>query len=141
MIATIDPATLAVKTFPLANEGTRNRRIAMTADGIIWYTDYSRGYLGRLDPKTGQVKEFAMPGGAQSAPYAVNADDQGRLWVSETGPQKRLMGFDPKTDKFFAIHTVSGIIRNMMFDSRSGTMWFGTDANNIGRLVTRSLVP
>jgi hypothetical protein len=32
------------------------------------------------------------PGGAESRPYAVTAADRGRLWFSETGEQKRLIG-------------------------------------------------
>jgi virginiamycin B lyase len=141
MIATVDPATLAVKTFPLAAPETRNRRLAMTADRMIYYTDYQRGFLGRLNPTTGEVKEWAMPGGSGSLPYAVTADDQGRLWVSETGPNKTLSGFDPKSERFFSTVTVSGNIRHMMYDARTGTMWFGTDANQVGRLVARAIIP
>jgi hypothetical protein len=29
---------------------------------------------------------------------------------------------------------VSGAIRNMHFDRKTRTMWFGTDANNVGRI-------
>jgi virginiamycin B lyase len=141
MIATVDPATLQVKTFPLAAPETRNRRIAMTADRMLYYTDYARGFLGRLNPTTGEVKEWAMPGGSRSMPYAVTADDQGRLWVSETGAEKRLVGFDPRGERFFSINTVSGGIRHMMYDAKTGTMWFGTDANQVGRLVARAIIP
>jgi hypothetical protein len=31
---------------------------------------------------------------------------------------------------------VSGTIRNMVFDAKTKMMWFGTDANRIGRIVT-----
>jgi virginiamycin B lyase len=112
----------------------------MTPDGMIWYTDFSRGYLGRLDPGTGETAEWAAPQGAESRPYAVTADDQGRLWFSETGPQKRLVGFDPATEQFFADLEVSGNIRHMMFDEETGMLWFGTDANNIGRAVVSPAV-
>jgi virginiamycin B lyase len=139
LIAQVDPTTLAVKTFPTANGG-RIRRNAVTPDGMVWYVDYQRGYVGRLDPTTGQTKEWLAPGGAQSRPYAITADDQGRLWVSETGAVKQLVGFDPKSERFFAVVPVSNTVRNMMFDGRTGTMWFGTDSNNIGRIVTRRIV-
>jgi hypothetical protein len=36
--------------------------------------------------------------------------------------------------------TVSHNIRHMMFDPKTGTMWFGTDANTIGRVGTRQIV-
>ena len=140
MIASVDPTTLAVKTYPTA-EGGRIRRNAVTQDGIVWYVDFQRGFVGRLDPATGQYKEWQSPGGPQSRPYAITADGDGRLWVSETGTVKQLVGFDPKTERFFAQIPVSNSIRHMMFHAQTNTMWFGTDANNIGRIVTRPAVP
>jgi hypothetical protein len=58
-IIQIDPDTLAIKEYELPNPDSRPRRIAISPDDIIWYADYSRGYLGRLDPKTGKVSESA----------------------------------------------------------------------------------
>jgi virginiamycin B lyase len=136
MIAKIDPGTLKVSRVKEANEASRARRLEVTADGMIWYGDEARGFLGRIDPATGETKEWQVPGGAGARPYAITKDDQGRLWVSETGPEKRLVGFDPKTERFFASIPVSGTIRHMFFDPATKMMWFGTDANKIGRIVT-----
>ena len=86
------------------------------------------------------LNQALSPGGARSEPYAITADDQGRLWISETGAKKQVVGFDPKSEKFFAVVPVSGTVRNMRFDGRAGALWFGTDANNIGRIVTRRVV-
>ena len=77
-----------------------------------------------------------MPGGAAARPYALTKDGQERIWLSDSGPQKRLIGFDPKTEQFFANIPVSGTIRNMFFDPKTSMMWFGTDASKIGRIVT-----
>lgn len=137
-IAMVTP-DMQFKIFP-TKDGGRIRRNAVTDDGMVWYVDYARGYVGRLDPNTGQTKEWMSPGGAQSRPYAITADGSGRLWVSETGAEKRLVGFDPKTETFFANIPVSHNIRHMMFDPKTQTMWFGTDANTIGRVVTRQIV-
>jgi virginiamycin B lyase len=138
-VAKIDPNTLAVTRFKEADEKSRSRRIEATPDGMIWYGDEARGYLGRINPATGETKEWAAPGGAESRPYALTKDDQGRLWFSETGPSKRLVGFDPKTEKFFANIEVSGTIRHMFFHAPTKTLWFGTDANKIGRIVTQKI--
>jgi virginiamycin B lyase len=134
----VDPATLAVTRFNQASDASRSRRLDVTADGMIWYGDEARGYLGRIDPATGETKEWQAPGGIDSKPYAVTKDDQGRIWFSETGAQKRLVGFDPKTEKFFAQIPVSGTIRHMFFDTRTKMMWFGTDANKVGRIVVNT---
>ncbi len=132
----IDPNTLAVTPFKQANEASRSRRIETTPDGMMWYVDEPRGFLGRINPKTGETKEWQAPGGPGSLPYALTKDDQGRLWFSETGPLKQLVGFDPKTEKFFSVNTVSGNIRHMQFHAPTKAMWFGTDANKIGRIIT-----
>ena len=139
-IASIDPKSLALKTWTLADEKTRNRRIAVTPDDQIWYVDYTRGYLGHLDPRTGKVEEFQAPGGATSFPYAMGADGYGRLWFVETGAQpNRLVGFDPGTKKFFSNTAVgeSGgrTVRHLVWDPKAKAFWFGTDANTIARGV------
>jgi virginiamycin B lyase len=140
LIATVDPETLEVTKYEVVPDGGRTRRIAITPDGMLWWVDYARGYMGSLDPKTGATREWQSPGGAESRPYAITADDRGRLWFSETGEQKRLIGFDPATERFFSINEVSGSIRHMMFHAETGTMWYGTDANNVGRIVVSRAV-
>jgi virginiamycin B lyase len=136
----IDPNTLELTYFEQASEQSRARRLEWTSDGMAWYVDEPRGFLGRINTATGEVKEWQTPGGSGSRPYAITKDDQGRLWFSETGPTKRLVGFDPRTEQFFSVSPVSHNIRHMHFHARTGTMWFGTDANNIGRVVTRRVV-
>jgi virginiamycin B lyase len=134
----INPTTMEVTRFKQANEASRSRRIEFTNDGMAWYVDEPRGFLGRINPQTGEAKEWQTPGGPGSRPYALTKDDRGRLWFSETGPVKQLVGFDPKTEKFFSVNTVSGSIRHMHFHAPTKSMWFGTDANKIGRIITTS---
>ena len=31
------------------------------ADGIIWYSDFTTPWVGRLDPRTGEIKEWELP--------------------------------------------------------------------------------
>ena len=138
-IGMIDPATMQPKEFVLPDSNARPRRIAMTSDGMVWYSDYARGKVGRLNPKTGEVKDWDMPGGASSRPYAINVDDKDRLWISETGgPVRRLVGFDSRQEKVFAISELDprgGTVRHMMFDGRTREMWFGTDGGTVGKIV------
>jgi virginiamycin B lyase len=137
-IATIDPATMKEKLYELP-EGARPRRIAVTESGI-WYGDYARGYLGRLDPATGKVTEHALPAGKSSLPYAMAHDDKGKIWLAESGLQpNRLVGFDPKAGKFTDTVATEGegepnTIRHMVFYAPSREIWYGTDRNTIGRL-------
>jgi len=136
-IATVDPATMELQVFELPDEGARPRRLEITSDDMVWYVDYSRGYLGRLDPASGEVKEWPNPSGEESRPYGMAMDDDDRLWFVETGVQpNRFVGFDPATEEFFSqsdIASGGGSIRHMYWDQATRSIWFGTDANTIGR--------
>ena len=114
-LASIDPKTMQVREYPLPNANGRPRRIAITSDDAIWYTDYARGYVGRFDPKTGSPREGSSPGGPNSGPYGITTlgDD---IWYSESGPNPNaLVRFDPQTEKFAtcAIPSGAGVVRNM----------------------------
>jgi virginiamycin B lyase len=137
-IAKLDPATMAVTAHDLPNERSRGRRIAVTSDDVIWYVDYTRGFLGRVDPTTGSIEEFPAPGGPASLPYGMGSDDKDRIWITENGPKgTRLLGFDPKSRRFFSNTPIgkeaNNTIRHMYFDKKTGLLWFGTDQGNIGR--------
>jgi len=139
-VATIDPATMQLSEFPIAHERSRPRRIARTSDGAIWYGDYMRGMLGKFDPRAKTTREWPMPSGARSLPYGMASDDNDRIWLAETGVQpNRLVAFDAKTEKWIYNVPVEksggGTIRHMVFHKPTRTIWFGSDANTIGRVV------
>jgi virginiamycin B lyase len=90
--------------------------------------------VGRLDPKTGQVKlvkvptphavqaskkfeEWPSPGGAGSEPYGIAVAPAGIVSYSESGVQPNtLVRFDPKTKAFTStvVPSGGGVIRNMV---------------------------
>lgn len=148
-LVTINPRTLALTRYPLAHERTRPRRIAPTTDGAIWYVDYARGFLGRLEPANGEVKEWASPSGGVSLPYGMAVDDADRLWYVETGVQpNRLIGFDTKSNTFTFGQDVgeasANTIRHMYFHPPTRELWYGADQNRIGRAKippARAMVP
>jgi virginiamycin B lyase len=137
-VGTIDLATMKERRFELP-DGARPRRIVAAKDAI-WYGDYARGYLGRLDPVSGKVTEFAMPAKAGSLPYAMAGDDKGKVWLAETGvTPNRLVAFDPGAGRFTdSVDTEGGgepnTIRHMVFHEPSREIWYGTDRNTVGRL-------
>ena len=47
-LARIDPETMAITEYPLPNPEARPRRVAITPDDIIYYSDYARGYIWPL---------------------------------------------------------------------------------------------
>ena len=98
----------------MPDAAARPRRITITGDDIIWYTDFARGYLGRLAPATGKVTEWQSPSGPKSAPYGISAIDD-IIWYSESGSTPNtVVRFDPKTAKFqsWMIPGGGNIVRN-----------------------------
>src|SRR5207245_1943398 len=85
------------KEYTLPDGGARPRRLAFTSDDVIWYSDNVRGYLGRLDPATGQAKEWLSPGGPQSEPYGISVIKD-VVWYSESGTTPNtVVRFDPSS--------------------------------------------
>src|SRR5688572_16145442 len=68
---------------------------AVAPDGSLWYTGQHANNLGRLDPKTGQIKEFPLKT-PNSGPHGLVADKDGNIWY--TGNSAAYIGkLDPKT--------------------------------------------
>jgi virginiamycin B lyase len=113
-VARVDTKTSEIKEYVLPDAASRPRRIAITADDMVWYSDYSRGYLGRLDPRSGTVKEWPSPSGPKSLPYGISVID-GALWYSESGAKPNtVVRFDPRAEKFQSWPIPGGgdIVRN-----------------------------
>jgi streptogramin lyase/mono/diheme cytochrome c family protein len=55
------------------------------AQGNIWFSSHKTRWVGKLDPKTGIVKEYAMPltPGAMPGTHALHVDKKGIIWFSE----------------------------------------------------------
>lgn len=134
-LATIEDGEF--REIELSRENARPRRLAVTDAGDVWYGDYAGSRIGRYEPDTGEVTEWEAPAGADSRPYAVALDGDGRFWVVETGVRpNRFVAFDTRTERWsrpFDVPSGGGTVRNMDYDSQADAIWFGTDANTIGR--------
>ena len=149
-IGTIDLKTLELRQYDLPNAKAHPRRIAITSRDQLYWGDYTRGYLGHLDPATGKVEEWALPAGPASLPYGMASDDRDVIWVAQAGragAPATLVGFDANTSQFVAEVPVGragpNTIRHMTFDKATRQIWFGTDQGSIGRISVppRALVP
>ena len=125
--------------YKLPDPGARPRRIAITSDDRVWYTDYARGYLGRLDPASGKVSEWQSPSGPKSAPYGISAIHD-VIWYSESEAKPNtVVRFDPKTEKFqsWAIPGGGNIVRNTSVTPDSNFVL----ANSLVNTVTLVTIP
>ena len=62
------------------------------------------------------------------------ADQQN--WQRVIDLAREVVGFDPGTERYFsntAIASGGGTVRHMFFHEPTNTIWFGSDANTIGR--------
>ena len=77
---------------------------------MIWYVNSSLGRLGRLNPKSGEIKEWPSPSGPKSHPYAIVIVD-GIVWYNESFQRPdALVRFDPQTETFQSWAIPSGDI-------------------------------
>jgi virginiamycin B lyase len=70
--------------------------------GMVWYNDFQEPLIGRLDPRTGEAREWRFPPLKPAFPLGtltLHFDRDGYLWF----PRARQGGFtrfDPRTEKF-----------------------------------------
>ena len=72
------------------------------SEGLVWYCDFAEGIVGRLNPRTGEIKEWnnpfvkpGYPGGYQD----LELDPAGNPWLGRHEFNGFAM-FDRKTEKF-----------------------------------------
>ena len=122
--------TLIILTFSLTLFGT-----FLTRSGVVASVHaFTQGSIGRLDPKTGQTKEWTSPSGTGSQPYALAVVDD-IVWYNESGMRPdALVRFDPKTEKFqsWAIPSGVGILRHMRTTPDGNLTIHQTSTNRIG---------
>jgi virginiamycin B lyase len=128
------PATVTIKEWSAPTLGSRPHDSYAAADGSIWWTGQYASKLGRLDPKTGQIREFDLP--AKSQPHGLTEDSQGNIWY--TGIQKGVIGrLDPRTSQVREYPITEPGARGPhtpILDSKNGLLFFTLQSGHVGRL-------
>ena len=129
-------ADTRVSYFPVT-PNARPHDVAVTPEGIVYYTGQAKGYLGRLDPKTG--KDENIPIGSGSAPHGVIVAPDGGVWITDGGLNANVR-FDSKTRKFdyFMLppQLPAANLNTGVFD-KDGVYWF-TGQNGVHGYVNPS---
>ena len=76
--------------------------VRLDAQGMVWYSNFVENTLGRLDPKTGEHREYAYPvlkPGYPEGSLALEPDGDGNWWLGMMF-QGGLAKFDVKTETF-----------------------------------------
>jgi virginiamycin B lyase len=110
--------------------GQRARDPIEAPDGSIWWTGMYASLVGRLDPKTGQMKEYPLPPTAR--PHTILPDSNGTIWY--TGNSNATLGkLDPATGKITEYKTTAQDPHSAVFH-RNGMMYFtAQNARVVGR--------
>jgi len=129
------PVKAEIRLWDVPTLGSRPHDPLAARDGSIWWTGQLSNKLGRLDPKSGAIREYSMKS-AFTGPHGLAEDKSGNIWF--TGNTASLIGkLDP----------VTGIVteyplpdpnakdpHTLNFD-QSGILWFTVQQSNmIGRL-------
>jgi virginiamycin B lyase len=137
-----DPESMEVTEYKLPLPGSTVRRLDIAPDGRIWFVNSSLGRIGRLDPTTGEIKEWDSPSGPKSHPYAMAVVD-GIVWYNESGVRPdMLVRFDPVTESFqsWPVPTgriYAGIIRHMRPTREGNLLIHQTSTNRIGMVTVK----
>jgi virginiamycin B lyase len=127
-------ADVSTRSYALPRGGGYPHDVAVSANGIVWYTAQRDGKLGRLEPESGKVDLISLGEGA--APHGVIIGPDGAPWVTEGGTNS-IVRVDPQTRavkrwplpperKWANLNTAT-------FDKR-GRIWFTGQSGVYGRL-------
>jgi virginiamycin B lyase len=96
-------ATRVVYTeYDLPRETIEPHDVIVDNSGMVWFSSFGEQNLGRLDPGTGKVTEFAIAEHKPGFPtglLGLRADGDGNLWFGNMY-QATIARFDPRTATF-----------------------------------------
>jgi len=124
------PVQVDIREWQVPTPGSRPHDPLAARDGSIWYTGQLSGKLGRVDPKTGQIREYPVK--PQTAPHGLVEDKQGNIWY--TGNSASVIGkLDPKTGEITEYPMPDPKAKDphsLAFD-QSGILWFTLQQSNL----------
>ena len=127
-------AKIAFKEWTVPTLGQRSRDPVEGLDGAIWWVGQWSDLIGRIDPKTGAMKEYPLP--AKSKPHTVTVDKAGGIWYTGNG-NATIGKIDPATGAVTVYKMPDPAAKDphsAKFDPK-GILWFTLqNSNMIGRL-------
>ena len=119
-------ATRVIITHLLAAAGHGPKWTRFPA-GTVWYTDESRMFFGKMDPKTGKFTEWPMPpvpAGDIPGTRDIQVDKDDNIWFPRRipGPAIAMTRFNPKTEE---VSTIEGVGGQFLAIGPDGKIWAG----------------
>jgi virginiamycin B lyase len=119
-----------ITTWDLPRKDTVPHDSDVDSKGNVWYTDESAMFIGRLDPHTGEAKEFPLPpvnrekGDVPGARDLI-LDKQDNVWFAMRIPTSKsvLHKFEPATQKLTPVEGTQGQFVALQADGSH--VWLG----------------
>jgi virginiamycin B lyase len=138
--ADVSELNVTIREWAVPSKGGHPHDPAVGPDGALWFTEQMVNKLGRLDPKTGEFKEFSLVDGKNSEPHGLVPDRDGNIWF--TANFAGYIGkLDPRTGKVTQYSMPSEKAddpHTAIFDANA-ILWFTVQGGNmVGRLDPRT---
>jgi virginiamycin B lyase len=94
---------VVITEYEIPRAGSSPHDLAIDRDEMVWYSDFQNPNIGRLDPRTGQFKEWTLPRLKPGLPennLSIELDKQGNPWLPRGYQGCAVTKFDVKTEKF-----------------------------------------
>jgi virginiamycin B lyase len=127
---------VTIREWDTPTKGAHPHDPAVGIDGSLWFTEQMINRLGRLDPKTGQIREFVIEGEKNYGPHGLVSDKQGNIWFTANfgGFIGKLDPRTGKTTQYKMPDEKAEDPHTAVFDPR-GVLWFTVQVGNmVGRL-------
>jgi streptogramin lyase len=100
--------------------------LAFDARGNVWFTELNANAIGRLDPRSGAIKQFALATSSRATmlePYGIAIDPRGIVWFTEASTST-IGRLDPTTGalRFYTVPGLSTGLMEIAGDAR-GAIW------------------
>ena len=131
------PVTVTFKEWVVPTLGQRARDPLQLEDGTIWWAGQFASLVGRLNPTTGEMKEYKLATDAR--PHSIINDRAGNIWYMGNG-NGTIGKLDPETGEITVFEMPDPTARDPhtpVWGMDGTTLWFTLQRSNmIGRMNT-----
>ena len=127
--------TVSFKEWIVPTLGQRSRDPLQTKDGTIWWNGQFISLVGRLNPSTGEMREYELP--RTSRPHSIVDDAAGNIWYmgNGNGTIGKLVPATGQITEFKMPDPEARDPHTGIFD-KNGTLFFTLQQSNmLGRMV------
>ncbi|RPJ41114.1 MAG: lyase [Chloroflexi bacterium] len=120
-LASVDATSREASVIELPTPDQGARRVWSDSMRRLWISEWRAGQVARFDPKTGEWREWPLPGD-NPQPYSVYVDDQDQVWLSDFGANA-MVRFDPLQETFTVLPLPSRPANVRQILGRPGEVW------------------